>query len=126
MGHQNSDAAARSVEKSKKVEAKASRTPEQRIKDIRNNAQGILSVPNAEVVFLLERYDLILSELAKTQISLSAANLRIAELDQVCFQQAQKVIEAAKLIPNLILPAGTNAGTINGPENPEPLDSIGE
>lgn len=59
MGHQNSDAAARSVAKSKKVEEKAARTPEQRIRDIRMNAEGLLSVPNAEVVFLLDQYDIL-------------------------------------------------------------------
>ena len=73
MGHNVGDAAARSVEKSKKVEAKAARTPEQRIKDIRMNAEGILSVPNVEVVFLLDQYDLLVPELRKTQELLSAA-----------------------------------------------------
>ena len=54
------------------------------------NAEGILSVPNAEVVFLLEQYDLLVPELRKTQELLSAANTRIVELDQVAFNLAQK------------------------------------
>ena len=106
MGHQNNDAAARSVAKSKKVEEKAARTPQQRIRDIRMNAEGILSVPNAEVVFLLEQYDktstdceaheirkardVLAVELKATQELLSAANTRIIELDQVAFNLAQK------------------------------------
>ena len=107
MGHNVGDAAARSVEKSKKVEARAARTPEQRIKDIRMNAEGILSVPNTEVVFLLGEYDktstdlrlaheiskardVLAVELKATQEALSAANIRIVELDQVAFNLAQK------------------------------------
>jgi hypothetical protein len=110
MGHNVGDAAARSVAKSQKAETVKARTPEQRIKDIRMNAEGILSVPNKEVVFLLERLDLVLSELAKTQISLSAANLRIAELDQVAFKQGQQLETAQADMDSIMLPVAEHLG----------------
>ena len=80
MGHTVGDAAARSVEKSNKKEAIKTRTPEQRIHDIRTNAQGILSVPNHEVVFLLEQYDGLQRILGLQSVELKAHTETIATL----------------------------------------------
>lgn len=56
MGHNVGDAAARSVKKSEKTRL-TERSPEQIIKDIRNNLAAKLAVTPGDVGFLLAQYD---------------------------------------------------------------------
>jgi hypothetical protein len=56
MGHNVGEAAARSVRKSEKTKL-AERTPEQILKDIRNNLAAKLAVTPGDTQFLLDSYD---------------------------------------------------------------------
>jgi hypothetical protein len=56
MGHTVGDKAAQSVKKSEKVK-KSERTPEQILKDTRNDAASGCSVPSATVLWLLGLYE---------------------------------------------------------------------